>query len=57
MKDADELEAIRRAARITDAAYERLAREELVGRTEAEVAWWIERALRDEGADGLAFRR
>jgi Xaa-Pro aminopeptidase len=55
VKDEAELDAIRRAARITDAAYERLAREELVGRTEAEVAWWMERALRDEGADGLAF--
>ena len=55
VKDEAELEAIRRAARITDACYERLAREELVGRTEAEAAWWMERALREEGAEGLAF--
>jgi Xaa-Pro aminopeptidase len=55
VKDEDELAAIRRAARVTDAAYERLAREELVGRTEAEVAWWLEQVLHDEGADALAF--
>jgi Xaa-Pro aminopeptidase len=55
VKDDAELAAIRRAARITDAAYERLGGEELVGRTEAEVAWWMERALREEGADAVAF--
>jgi Xaa-Pro aminopeptidase len=55
VKEPAELEAIKRAARVTDAAYERLAQETLVGRTEAEVAWWLERALRDEGAEALAF--
>ena len=55
VKDDDELEAIRRAARITDAAYERLADEAIVGKTEAEVAWWLEATLREEGADGVAF--
>jgi Xaa-Pro aminopeptidase len=55
VKDEGELDVIRRAGRITTAAYERLAREPLVGRTEAAVAWWMEQALRDEGADALAF--
>jgi Xaa-Pro aminopeptidase len=55
VKDEDELAAIRRAAGVTDEAYARLAREELVGRTEAEVAWWLEQVLRDEGAEALAF--
>jgi Xaa-Pro aminopeptidase len=55
VKDENELAAIRRAARVTDAAYERLAQEQLVGRTEAEVAWWLEQVLHDEGADALAF--
>jgi Xaa-Pro aminopeptidase len=55
VKDNGELEAIRRAARVTDAAYERFAREPFVGRTEAEAAWWMERALREEGAESLAF--
>ena len=32
-------------------AYERLARESVVGRTEAEVAWWMERTMHEEGAD------
>ena len=55
VKDEDELEAIRRAARITDAAYERLAEEAIVGKTEAEVAWWLEAALREAGAESVAF--
>ena len=40
---------------MTDAAYERLAQEALVGRSEAEVAWWMEQTLREEGAEGTAF--
>jgi Xaa-Pro aminopeptidase len=55
VKERGELDAIRRAARITNDAYDRLARERLVGRAEAEVAWWMEQALRNEGADALAF--
>ena len=55
VKDEHELAAIRRAARVTDAAYERLAQEALVGRSEAEVAWWMEQTLREEGAEGTAF--
>jgi Xaa-Pro aminopeptidase len=55
VKDAGELDAIRRAATVTNAVYERLAREVLVGRTEADVAWWVEQAFHDEGADGAAF--
>jgi Xaa-Pro aminopeptidase len=55
VKDAGELEEIRRAAGILNGVYERLAAESLVGRTEKEVAWWFERALHEEGADALAF--
>lgn len=55
VKDDGELDAVRRAARVTTEAYERLAQESLAGRTEAEVAWWLERTLREEGADSLAF--
>ena len=55
VKDDAELDAIRAAARVTSAAYERLAQESVVGRTEADVAWWFEKTLRDEGADALAF--
>jgi Xaa-Pro aminopeptidase len=55
VKEPSELEEIRRAARILNEGYERLAAESLVGRTEADVAWWLERMLREEGADELAF--
>ncbi len=55
VKDEGELDAIRRAAVISDAVYAALANERLAGRTEAEVAWWIEQALREHGADALSF--
>ena len=55
VKDADELDAVRRAARILMDAFDRLAGEDIVGRTEAEVAWWMERTIREEGAHAVAF--
>jgi Xaa-Pro aminopeptidase len=55
VKEATELDEIRRAARIADSVYERLAQESLSGRTERDVAWWFEQALHVEGADGIAF--
>jgi Xaa-Pro aminopeptidase len=55
VKDEDELDAIRRAARIADEAYGRLAREPFVGRTEAELAWTMERFLYEERAEAPAF--
>lgn len=55
VKDEAELDTIRRAARIADEAYERLAAEPFVGRTEAELAWTMERLLHEEGADALSF--
>jgi Xaa-Pro aminopeptidase len=55
VKEAAELDEIRRAAGILNNAYERLAAERLAGRTEKEVAWWFERTLHDGGADALAF--
>jgi Xaa-Pro aminopeptidase len=55
VKDEGELEAIRKAAGISDEVYALLADERLVGRTEADVAWWIERTFREHGAQALAF--
>ncbi|HEY3068942.1 MAG TPA: Xaa-Pro peptidase family protein [Gaiellaceae bacterium] len=55
VKESSELEEIRRAARILNEGYQRLAAESLVGRTEKDVGWWLERTLREEGADDLAF--
>ena len=55
VKEEGELDAIRRAAGVTNAAYERFAHEEIVGRTEADVAWLMEQLVREEGGDDLAF--
>jgi Xaa-Pro aminopeptidase len=54
-KDEDELETIRGAAAIGDAAFARLAEERFVGRTERELAWRMEQLLHEEGAHGLSF--
>jgi Xaa-Pro aminopeptidase len=55
LKDEGELEAIRRAARVTHAVFERVAGEQVVGATEAELAWRLVQMLHDEGADEPAF--
>jgi Xaa-Pro aminopeptidase len=55
VKEPGELEAIRRAAAVTNAMFERLAEQPLVGRTETELVWWIESAMHELGADGAAF--
>jgi Xaa-Pro aminopeptidase len=55
VKDDAEVDAIRRASAISDALYAGLESERFVGRTEKELAWWIERTFRELGADGLAF--
>jgi Xaa-Pro aminopeptidase len=55
VKEREELEEIRRAAGVLNEVYNRFAGQNLIGKTEVEVAWWIEQALHDEGADGLAF--
>ena len=55
VKEPEELDAIRQAAEFTNEAFARLAEEKFTGRTEKELAWWIERTMRDLGADGVAF--
>jgi Xaa-Pro aminopeptidase len=55
VKDEGELAAIRAAATLANGAYEMLAEQGLSGRTEAEVAWAIERDLRERGAQALSF--
>ena len=55
VKDADELDGIRRAAAATDVAYARLAEEPFVGRTEAQLAWRMFEHLKEAGADWVAF--
>lgn len=55
VKDDEELDAIRRAAAITNEAYARLAEQPFVGRTEQELARWLARTYLELGAEGLAF--
>jgi Xaa-Pro aminopeptidase len=55
VKEPEELDAIRRAAEVTDATYERLAEEQFAGRTEKELVWRMEQLFHDCGAAGLAF--
>jgi Xaa-Pro aminopeptidase len=55
VKDETELGTLRQASAISDRVYEALAAERFTGRTERELAWWIERAFHELGADGLSF--
>jgi Xaa-Pro aminopeptidase len=55
VKDADEVEAIRRAARIADEAFDAVVARGLVGRTEREVALDLETEMRRRGADAASF--
>jgi Xaa-Pro aminopeptidase len=55
VKDADELEKIRRAAEVTDSVYAALAEERFVGRTERDVAWRMNELFHEHGADAPAF--
>jgi Xaa-Pro aminopeptidase len=55
VKEPGELDRMRRAAAISDRVFGELAHEPFVGRTEAELAWWIEQAWHEAGADGPSF--
>jgi Xaa-Pro aminopeptidase len=55
VKEPGELDAIRRAAAITDECFTRLAEQPFVGRAELDLAWWIESTMHELGADGPAF--
>jgi Xaa-Pro aminopeptidase len=55
VKEPAELDAIRRAAEVVDSVLERFAGESPVGRTEADLAWWIVRAIHEEGAGDVSF--
>jgi Xaa-Pro aminopeptidase len=54
-KDEGELEAMRAATQIADAAYEELREQGLTGRTEREVARAMVRRMEDLGAHGPSF--
>ena len=55
VKDADEVESVRRASALSDEVFAALAQERFSGRSERELAWWIERSFREGGAEGLSF--
>ena len=55
VKDDAELDAIRRAGKITSQAYERFVEESFIGRTERELAWRLDELFHELGADAPAF--
>jgi Xaa-Pro aminopeptidase len=55
VKDAAEVEAMRAATKIADAAYRDMRERGLAGRTEREVATTAVRLMEDMGADGPSF--
>ncbi|MDQ3992311.1 MAG: M24 family metallopeptidase [Actinomycetota bacterium] len=55
VKDEQEIAAIRRATELTNVAFERFAGERVIGRTERELAWRMDSALHELGAQGNAF--
>jgi Xaa-Pro aminopeptidase len=55
VKEPEELEAIRRAAQITDRMYEALVEGQVGGRTEKELVWRVNELFHELGADREAF--
>jgi Xaa-Pro aminopeptidase len=55
VKDATELDALRRACAITDRVFERLTQVPFVGRAERDVAWDLTQLFYDEGGRGPSF--
>ena len=50
-----EVEAVRRALALAEAAFEQVLADVCPGCTEAQIAWALERALRESGAEALSF--
>jgi Xaa-Pro aminopeptidase len=55
VKDDAEIEIMRRAGALSDEIFELLSQERFSGRSERELAWWVERSFRDAGAEGVSF--
>jgi Xaa-Pro aminopeptidase len=55
VKDEGELDKIRAAARLADEAFTAAIARGVVGRTERELAWALEREIRERGADLVSF--
>jgi Xaa-Pro aminopeptidase len=55
VKDDEEIATLRRAGRLSDEIFSALVSERFTGRSERELAWWVERSFREAGAEGLSF--
>jgi Xaa-Pro aminopeptidase len=55
VKSSDEVAAVEAALRLTETVFEEVAGALTPGLTERQVAWEIERRLKEYGSDGLAF--
>ena len=55
VKDDAEIAAMRRAGALSDEIFTALSKKRFTGRTERELAWWIERSFRDAGAERVSF--
>ena len=55
IKEPEELEALRKAVELGDAAFQSVASRIEPGWTEKQVAWEIEKYAREHGAEGLSF--
>jgi Xaa-Pro aminopeptidase len=55
IKDKDEVEVIKKACAIADAAFNHLLKKLTPGMSEKEVAWELEKFMREAGAEDIAF--
>lgn len=55
VKEPAEIEFIKKASSITDAAFESVAKKIKVGMTEKQIAWELEKAIHEKGGQSLAF--
>ena len=55
VKDGEEMKLVQRAVEIADQAFEAVAPTIQAGQREREVAWELEKAMRDRGAEAISF--
>jgi Xaa-Pro aminopeptidase len=55
VKDADEIKAIKKSQKITDATFSMLLKYVKPGMTEIEIAWIVEKFMRESGAQDISF--
>ncbi len=55
IKDQEELEAIRQSLAISESIFENIRNKLEKGKSEKDLAWSIEKALREKGAEAIAF--